>query len=175
MIKQIYSIYDMKAECFTSPIVQVNEEISKRIWVETIADENSQFAKHPFDYALFHLGSFDDTSGVVQPLEFGSQQVMTAAEALQSLRVQQKKQQQLELNAEHSARDINHQNEAIKEFEDFRRYLQIRYQSYVDEQVTEEELLEYATRHYKTIGVNEYRKAFKEVSELYDELNSDIK
>ena len=61
---QIYSIYDKKACSYSQPFYAANDECAVRILVGSL-NESSQLVLYPSDYVLCHLGSFDETSGLI--------------------------------------------------------------------------------------------------------------
>lgn len=62
MIHQIFTIHDAKAAAYLPPFILPNAEMAKRIFTDCVNSEDHQFAKHPEDYTLFRLGTFDDNS-----------------------------------------------------------------------------------------------------------------
>jgi len=65
MIKQIFSIYDQKAEAFYQPFFFDTIGQAKRIIHDFVKTEDHAFNKHPADYTLFSLGTFDDNNGEI--------------------------------------------------------------------------------------------------------------
>lgn len=63
MITNIYTIYDVKAEAYLPPFYMQNEGLLKRTVLDTLADPNHLFSKHPEDYILYYAGTFEDTTG----------------------------------------------------------------------------------------------------------------
>lgn len=64
MIVKIFSIYDSKVEAYLRPFFEatagsairaVSDEVNSR-------NEKSGFCKHPEDYVLFELGTYDDSN-----------------------------------------------------------------------------------------------------------------
>lgn len=76
----IYSIYDVKIAAFSQPYYSHTNGSALRAFADHVNDPQSQPNKHPEDYQLFHLGSFDDNTGEIlatKPAPIG-----TAAEYL---------------------------------------------------------------------------------------------
>lgn len=67
-IAKIYSVYDAKTETFNRPFFFLTNGEALRSWSDTVNDDKTIFYKHPEDYTLFELGSFDDNNGVVTML-----------------------------------------------------------------------------------------------------------
>lgn len=64
---RMYSIFDNKAEAYNTPFFQRTHGEAIRSFETACADPQTDFFKHAGDYALFFIGSFDASSGVVQP------------------------------------------------------------------------------------------------------------
>lgn len=59
-----YAIRDKKVEAFM-PVFYVRAKGEAiRHFMDACSDKNSPFSKHPGDYELFELASYDDVSGV---------------------------------------------------------------------------------------------------------------
>lgn len=63
----VYSVYDLKAKAFLTPFFLPQDAMAVRALIDAVGDPGHQFAKHPEDYQLFRLGSFDDGLGVLRP------------------------------------------------------------------------------------------------------------
>jgi len=64
MIQLVFSIYDSKAKAFLPPFFMPRAEMAQRAFSECANSDDHQFGKHPADYTLFHLGNWDDDTGV---------------------------------------------------------------------------------------------------------------
>lgn len=64
---QVFSIFDKKALVYNTPFFAVNDRVAVRSLCDLCSDSRSFVSKHPEDYALYFLGSFDDSTGVVAP------------------------------------------------------------------------------------------------------------
>lgn len=75
MIKQIYSIYDSKAEVYSPTFTANNNGDAIRAFQNDIQKGQSMLATNPEDFTLFHLGEWDDEKGkyimVDAPLALG--------------------------------------------------------------------------------------------------------
>nr|DAV77999.1 MAG TPA: DNA binding protein [Microviridae sp.] len=67
MMIKIFSVFDKKASAFMSPFYFNNIPEALRAFDDICNDVNSRINKHPGDYALYLLGSFDDKSGEIRP------------------------------------------------------------------------------------------------------------
>jgi len=69
MTMSICSVFDSKAESWHSPMVFQAVPQASRSFGDAVNQKDSDFNKHPEDYALFHLGEFDDETGNLFPLK----------------------------------------------------------------------------------------------------------
>lgn len=65
-MKNIYTIYDVVAEVFNRPFFDINHASAMRGFENSIL-QHSPINKN--DYALYHIGSFDEQSGIIEPLK----------------------------------------------------------------------------------------------------------
>lgn len=63
MILKVFSVYDVKAEAYLQPFFMTSKGQAVRGFTDLLNDGQSQFSKHPGDFTLFELGSFDDSNG----------------------------------------------------------------------------------------------------------------
>lgn len=65
MILYICSIRDSATETFARPIFVQNSRIAVRSFTDEVnrAEANNDLNKHPDDFTLFELGTFDDQTG----------------------------------------------------------------------------------------------------------------
>lgn len=67
MLVQVFSVFDVKAKSYLKPFFVPNEDVAKRAIKDVMSDELSEFARNPEDYVLYHIGEWDDQSGVITP------------------------------------------------------------------------------------------------------------
>lgn len=67
-IVKVYSVRDAKLEAFMPPFYFPTNGMALRAFMDTVGDESSALAKHPSDFTLYELGSFDDSTGVFSML-----------------------------------------------------------------------------------------------------------
>lgn len=60
---QCFAVHDKKAQAFITPFYLPNEMMASRTFMDCINDDSHQFSKHPEDYSLFLIGTFDMNSG----------------------------------------------------------------------------------------------------------------
>lgn len=68
MILEVYSVFDAQAGLFIHPLYAVTRGQAQRSFADMVQDPSAPFAKHPGDYHLYRLGSFDDQSGRISGL-----------------------------------------------------------------------------------------------------------
>lgn len=69
MIKQLVTVYDSKAETYNAPVAAIAIGEAIRAFADAVNDGQSPFNKHPEDYTLFHIGTFDDQTCQVEMKE----------------------------------------------------------------------------------------------------------
>lgn len=67
MILNIYSIYDLQIRAYSQPYYSHTNGSALRAFSDHVNDPQSQPNKHPEDYQLFHLGTFNDETGELTP------------------------------------------------------------------------------------------------------------
>ena len=75
MIIRMYSIHDVKSEAYTQPFFQQTDGQSTRMFGDLVNDQDHPFGKHPSDYTLFFVGTFDDQKGTcekITPISIGN-------------------------------------------------------------------------------------------------------
>lgn len=68
MLLNAYSIFDSKAEAFNQPFFRLKHGVSIREFTEVSNDEKSNISRNPEDFTLFHIGSYDDSTGLLTAL-----------------------------------------------------------------------------------------------------------
>lgn len=66
MIRMVFAVYDCKAESFGQPMFVANQAVMFRLMKDEVLREGADnlVAKHPQDFSVYHLGSFEDSKGV---------------------------------------------------------------------------------------------------------------
>lgn len=62
----LFAVYDLKAKHFWPPYVSVTAATGIREFGDLVASERTPLGKHPEDYVLYQVGTFDDVQGVVE-------------------------------------------------------------------------------------------------------------
>lgn len=63
----VFSIFDSKAEVFNTPIFLPAIGQARRTFGDQVNDESSPFNKHPGDYTLFQIGTYESDNGKLTP------------------------------------------------------------------------------------------------------------
>lgn len=69
MLFTVFSIYDSAIATWLPPIYSRNKGEMLRNFSDAVQDTSSNLAKHPGDYSLFELGTFDDDKCVFSLLK----------------------------------------------------------------------------------------------------------
>jgi hypothetical protein len=62
MKTKIFTVYDTKCHAYLPPFFMQSTGQAMRAFEDTIADKTTQFSKHPEDFILFELGTYDDST-----------------------------------------------------------------------------------------------------------------
>lgn len=63
MIIIVAAIKDRLADCYAQPMYFPTEGMAVRAFQDALADSGNNLSKHPDDYDLCKLGTFDDATG----------------------------------------------------------------------------------------------------------------
>jgi len=61
----VYSVFDSKAAVFANPFYMANDAVALRGFAGAVNSPESMLYKHPEDYSLYRLGTFDDSVGLL--------------------------------------------------------------------------------------------------------------
>ena len=67
MIHLIMALRDSKAESFSQPMLYTAKGAALRAFQDAVNDSAHELGKHPEDYSLFFLGSYNDNTGMITP------------------------------------------------------------------------------------------------------------
>jgi len=86
MIYQLYAILDSKSEVYDLPMYFRTDAEACRAFGTAVHDQEHRFGKHPEDYSMWRVGSFDQTTGRLTPrdpvnVSMGIDQVFEARNA----------------------------------------------------------------------------------------------
>lgn len=68
MVLKAFSVRDVKAEAYMPPFFMSTTSMALRAFADAVGDGKSQFCRHPEDFFLFHIGDFDEQSGLLSPV-----------------------------------------------------------------------------------------------------------
>nr|QXN72777.1 MAG: nonstructural protein [Microvirus sp.] len=68
MVLKVFTVYDSKAEAYLKPFYASTLGTATRDFANICNDPEHPFCKHPEDFCLFELGSYDDASGKFENL-----------------------------------------------------------------------------------------------------------
>jgi len=66
MNHRLFTVYDEKAEIFIPPFFVPTDGLAVRAFADCVNSADHQFGKHPHDYTLFFVGTFDDSDASFQ-------------------------------------------------------------------------------------------------------------
>lgn len=66
MLLYVMAAFDKKAAAFMQPFYASRPEVGLRSFQEAANIEDHQVCKHPEDFSLFQLGTWDDNTGLFQ-------------------------------------------------------------------------------------------------------------
>ena len=69
MILNAYTLHDAKALVYNQPFFAANHPVAIRMVSDIASDTNTSIGRHPRDYTLYRIGTYDDQTGFFQPLE----------------------------------------------------------------------------------------------------------
>lgn len=64
---KVFSVYDSKVEAYSPPLCAKAKGEALRQFSDLVNDGVSPISKHPADYTLFEIASFDELTGVITP------------------------------------------------------------------------------------------------------------
>lgn len=65
---KVFAVRDVKVAAYLQPFIQSSIGGALRLFGDACGEENSPFHKHPEDFMLFEIGSYDDHSGLLTAL-----------------------------------------------------------------------------------------------------------
>lgn len=68
-MKQLYSLYDSKAEHYASPVMAPTDAVARRMLAVVVDDPSTELGRHPEDFILFRIGAFNEELGRLTPCE----------------------------------------------------------------------------------------------------------
>lgn len=65
-MKPLFAVFDKVAGVFGPPFVAVTPGVASRMVADELRRPDSMYAQHAEDFALYHVGSFEEQTGVVE-------------------------------------------------------------------------------------------------------------
>lgn len=69
MTQHLFTVYDSKAEAYLQPFAANTYGIAERMFSDMVNQQGHQFNRHPQDYSLYCIGTFETTTAEVKPKE----------------------------------------------------------------------------------------------------------
>lgn len=69
MQQLLFSIRDTKGDMFNNPFPQLTKAEAIRTFTELSNDPQSRISKHPEDYDMYYLGTYDTVTGKIDSLD----------------------------------------------------------------------------------------------------------
>ncbi|UPW41761.1 nonstructural protein [Peromfec virus RodF7_15] len=70
MIVNVYSVYDKKAKLYQGMMTFINNEVALRYFLDIFKNPDSYIGKHPDDYIVYQIGTFNDATSEYEALPF---------------------------------------------------------------------------------------------------------
>lgn len=64
-----YTLHDVKAVSYSPPFFCANDAIAKRMLADLVSDKNTMPGRHPSDFKLYAVGTFDEGNAVITPFD----------------------------------------------------------------------------------------------------------
>lgn len=68
MIQKVFAVWDSKALAFMQPFFSNSTGAAVRAFADVANEDRSPIAKHPGDYQLYEIGTFNDLDGIMNSL-----------------------------------------------------------------------------------------------------------
>lgn len=62
-----YTLHDVKALSYSPPFFTTNDMVARRMVSDLVNDKNTSVGRHPADYKLYKIGTFDEGNAVMTP------------------------------------------------------------------------------------------------------------
>lgn len=69
MTQHLFTVYDSKAEAYLQPFAANTYGIAERMFSDMVNQQGHQFNRHPQDYSLYAIGTFETTSAQLSSKE----------------------------------------------------------------------------------------------------------
>lgn len=65
MLHQLVATFDVKTGVYARPTAFITDAQAVRSFGEAVNDKSTEFNKHPEDYSIFNIGTYDDNTGEI--------------------------------------------------------------------------------------------------------------
>lgn len=86
----VYSVYDLKGECYEGLFAFVDDALAVRFFDSITFRQESRYLAYPEDFVLVSVGRFDDRSGSLAGCEGGHRMICSALDRKVFFEVQKK-------------------------------------------------------------------------------------
>lgn len=69
MISQIMAVRDIKMEAYNAPFTVAKVGAAIRSFTDAVNSKEGDIAKHAKDFDLFHLGTYNDETGLIESFD----------------------------------------------------------------------------------------------------------
>lgn len=63
-----FAVYDDKSAAYMTPFFNLKPAEAIRAFSDAVNNPEHRFRAHPADYTLFHIGSYTDETGLLEPI-----------------------------------------------------------------------------------------------------------
>lgn len=63
MLHQMVAIFDIKCGAYARPVAVPADGAAIRMVQDAVNDSTTEYSKHPEDYSLWNVGTYDDSTG----------------------------------------------------------------------------------------------------------------
>lgn len=64
-----FAILDTKSQAYCKPWFSLTIPEALRTFTDAVNTPESPYYRHPADYLIYHVGSYDDSSGLLEPCQ----------------------------------------------------------------------------------------------------------
>lgn len=68
MLLRAYTLHDVKALNYSPPFFVNNDALAIRMLTDLVNDRNTSVGRHPGDFKMYCVGTYEDAKGVLNPL-----------------------------------------------------------------------------------------------------------
>lgn len=69
MVNPVFAVYDNAVKAFMTPFIQQSQGQAIRGFMDACDDEKTNLSRHPEDYTLFQIATYDDANGRYENLD----------------------------------------------------------------------------------------------------------